>query len=145
MPTLTLPLDVGEARLEVLVGVSARREADLRRAQQPVPPPITAIAEIDTGASITGIDLAMVGRLGLQTMGTQSLHTPLTGAVAQSFPQFDIGLTLLYPAMNYHLHNLPVVGTKLAGQGIQVLLGRDVLAQCLFIYNGPANSFTLAF
>ena len=29
--------------------------------------------------------------------------------------------------------------------GYDALIGRDVLAKCTFTYNGPANSFTLAY
>lgn len=39
---------------------------------------------------------------------------------------------------------LPVIASMLAAQGIMGLLGRDVLKECLFVYNGPDNVFTLA-
>jgi hypothetical protein len=146
MPSITLPLVAGEARLPVLVSVSAPTAADLHRAQQPVPSPIAALAEIDSGASITGVDLPLLGQLGLQSGTTRSLHTPVTGAVPQSFPLYEVSLTLPHPAVvSYHLGLLPVVGANLAAQGIQVLLGRDVLAHCVFIYNGPGDTYTLCF
>jgi hypothetical protein len=145
MPTLNFPLDAGAARLEVLVGVSAAREAELRHLQQPIPPVVRALAEIDSGAAITGIDRALLVQLSLQSKTSTSLFTPATGAFLQSFPLFDISLILIHPAVNYHMDNLPVVGAHLAAQGIQVLLGRDVLAHCVFIYNGPADSYTLCF
>jgi hypothetical protein len=145
MPTITLPLDGGAARLEVLVGVSAGREADLRRLQQPVPSAVRVLAEIDSGATVSGVDLPLLAQLGLQSTISTSLFTPATGAILQSFPVYDVSLILSHPAVNFHLGTLPVVGTHLAAQGIQVLLGRDVLAHCVFIYNGPGNSFTLCF
>ncbi len=32
-----------------------------------------------------------------------------------------------------------------AGLGIQALIGRDILANCVLVYNGNMNQFTLAF
>jgi hypothetical protein len=33
----------------------------------------------------------------------------------------------------------------LSGQTIGCLIGRDVLARCVFTYDGPANQFSLSF
>jgi len=42
--------------------------------------------------------------------------------------------------------NVPVIAAQLsAPQGFQALFGRDILADCLFIYNGPRTTFTLAY
>jgi len=40
---------------------------------------------------------------------------------------------------------LPVVAANLRVQGIQALIGRDVLARCLSVYEGSARVFALAF
>ncbi len=94
---------------------------------------------------MSGVDLPLLAQLGLQSTILTSLFTPATGAVLQSFPVYDVSLILPHPAVNYHMGTLPVVGAHLAAQGIQVLLGRDVLAHCVFIYNGPGDSCTLCF
>jgi hypothetical protein len=146
MPVITLPLAAnGEPRLEVMVGVTAAQAARLLAAQLPVPPSVTVLGEIDTGASITGVDLPLLAQFGLQAAGTTTLFTPVTGSATPSFPVFHVGLTLLHPNTNFYLPNLLVVGTHLAAQGIRVLIGRDVLAYCLYYHNGPAKHFTLAF
>jgi hypothetical protein len=37
-----------------------------------------------------------------------------------------------------------VLGSNLAEQGIIGLLGRDFLANCVFVFNGQGGGFTLA-
>ena len=41
------------------------------------------------------------------------------------------------------LHNVPVVAANLAVQGIDGLIGRDLLEACVLICNGTANTYTL--
>jgi len=50
---------------------------------------------------------------------------------------------LLLP--NYLWAKMIVTEAPLQGQNIQCLLGRDLLAYGLLVYNGPTNTFTLAF
>jgi hypothetical protein len=40
---------------------------------------------------------------------------------------------------------LQIIESTLTMQGIQALIGRDVLANALFVYDGRANLFSLAF
>ena len=61
--------------------------------------------------------------------------------------QYDVGLQI-YAAKTQHpliVRNLPVIEAPLARQGIQVLIGRDVLADCVLNYNGATRIYTLAF
>ena len=39
----------------------------------------------------------------------------------------------------------PLIQAHLSNQGIDMLIGRDVLDDCLMVYNGPDGTFTLAF
>lgn len=38
-----------------------------------------------------------------------------------------------------------VVASDLTAFGVSVLIGRDILAHCQFIYNGPEGFWTIAF
>ena len=40
---------------------------------------------------------------------------------------------------------VPIVACKPLSANFRALLGRDLLAHCLFVYDGPANRFSLAF
>jgi hypothetical protein len=45
-----------------------------------------------------------------------------------------------------HLPEVLVIECVFApDDGLEALLGQDVLKHCLFFYNGPQNSFTLSF
>lgn len=52
---------------------------------------------------------------------------------------------LLHPGLTLTFGVVPVIASDLSLQGIDALVGRDILARCLFVYDGPANMFSLAF
>jgi hypothetical protein len=74
-----------------------------------------------------------------------AVHTPSTGSQAHSTGLYDVNLVLLHPALSLTLSNVAVAEAHLSIQGIQALIGRDVLKQCLLIYDGQTGIFTLAF
>jgi predicted aspartyl protease len=145
MPHLTLPLTSDGPVVEVLIGVTPSQSRSLTVAGQPVPGPVTARGLIDTGASVTCIDSQLVRTLGLQPSGSTLLMLPVPSGGAQQYQEFEISLILLHARLNYSIGTLTVVAAPLTAQGIEVLLGRDVLKSCLLVYDGEAASFTLAF
>lgn len=76
------------------------------------------------------------------------MHTPSTGAAPAAADQYDVGLAI-YAAANQvplFLTTVPVIAAALVhAQGIQALIGRDILGQCVLHYNGATGTFTLAF
>jgi hypothetical protein len=146
MPYLTLPTSgPGEPALDVRVGVSVAQAALLTGSGQTVPQPVVARALLDTGASTTCVEPGVLGPLNLLPRGIAFVHTPTTGGAPHLAQQFDVSVTLGDPAQPYTLPDLPVIEALLAGRGLQLLLGRDVLAHCLFVYDGRAGRFSLAF
>src|SRR5438128_1298786 len=131
MPHLTLQHGPAGPLLDVFIGVSLPRENALKKANQPVPPIQTVRGLIDTGASISAIDPSITTALSLVPTGQTTILTPSTGATAHPCTQYDIRLILSHPAVNFYIHALAVVESALAHQGIQALIGRDVLANCL--------------
>jgi len=74
--------------------------------------------------------------------------TPSTGNSSHVCDQSDISLILQHPDGNVELTTLPIITTDLSclvKLGIHALIGRDVLAKCLFFYNGAVKRFALAF
>lgn len=100
---------------------------------------------IDTGASLTAIDPSVLQALNLTPTGTTGVVTPTTGTTPQQLNQYDVQIIILHPALTYSFHVLPVIESVLGFQGFDVLIGRDVLAECLFVYDGRSGIFTLAF
>jgi predicted aspartyl protease len=147
MPILTLPLEIGGAIIDVGFAVSGPRQEAMRKAGLKVPPPVLARALVDTGASCTCLDPAVIGKLGLVPSGTASIHTPSTGCKSYICNQFDVAVGIVMDAKQVHLSSLiiPVIESDLNAQGFQALLGRDVLDQGILIYDGHRRLLTLAF
>ena len=145
MPHLTLQVSPGGPLVDVAVGVSRPREAALRAIGQAIPAPIQIRALLDTGASCTCMDPIILRNLGLTPTGVGAVYTPSTGLQPHQANQYDVSLTLLHPALNFSFFSIPVLESQLAIQGIQALIGRDLLRSCLFVYDGQAGIFTLAF
>jgi hypothetical protein len=59
--------------------------------------------------------------------------------------QYDVSIMLAHPKVNWQVHALAVLESSLAHQGIHALIGRDILANCLFTYDGQGNTFCLSF
>jgi len=62
--------------------------------------------------------------------------------------QYDVSLMIgasspLEPPL--FLPNVPVLEAALRHQGIDALIGRDVLGRCVLNYNGTTGFFTLAY
>jgi hypothetical protein len=146
MPHRTLPISLGGPLIDILVGISVHRQHALVKANQPVPQPLIVRALIDTGATCTNIDSSILSALGVTSTGQVPVHTPSTrGGQPHLACQFDVSLTFSHPKLTWHFQAVPVLESDLAHQGITALLGRDILKECLFTYDGSAGTFCLAF
>jgi hypothetical protein len=76
-----------------------------------------------------------------------NVNTPTTGSTPHSAEQYDIALVVPPPTgPPLILQTIPVVASNLlTAQGFHALIGRDILRQCFFAYNGTTGLFTLAF
>jgi hypothetical protein len=133
-------LETEGPRVTVTFGLTRAATQLLTSAGQPVPPPVAATAMLDTGASGTAVRTGLLGPLGLNPVGLQDVLTPTTGATPVKYVTYAVLM-----AMPNGSINLTVVETELAGQGIDALIGRDVLKHGLFIYQGHSSQFTLSF
>lgn len=127
------------ARIALTVAVPPSQAAQISASGGAIPAPVSGIALIDTGASVTCIDNDLALSLGLRAVGSVSVNTPSGVGIAQT--QYLGEVTL--PGSAGNLWTL--TGAVLAPQGIIALIGTDVLANCVLVYNGSAGAFTLAF
>jgi hypothetical protein len=115
----------------------------LQRQQLPVPGPLPVRALIDTGADMSVIDNGLATQLKLTLIGFQLLAS---GAVSTLFP--GSGFVPEYSARvefpNGSGFDITALEVSLPS-GLQMLIGRDLLAKGLLIYDGLNNSFTMAF
>ncbi len=147
MPHITVQIDaLGGPIVDAYVGVSRPRAEALKAAGRPVPQAVSGRALIDTGASSCCIDQSIVQSLSLVPSGQIPVHTPSTDGVAKICDQFDVSILLVHDAKQYSLvHTAAVIASTLKDQGIDLLIGRDLLAKCLCVYDGEAGIVALAF
>lgn len=133
-------LFAGGIVMDMAIAVDAVTVQAMQNGNQPIPPPVTAKALVDTGCTITSIDQTLAQRLGLAVRGMTTTHTaagPTTSNqyfVAFSFPGTNLqGKTL---------HRVQSV--NLTGQPFQVLIGRDLMASWIINYNGPTGYISIA-
>ena len=131
--------------MDLLVGVSDARAQALKNLQRPIPVPIHVRGLVDTGASCTAIDVDVIKALGITPTGRTSVLTPSTGAKPHECNQYDCGITLLHTTTQLNLSPIAAIESRLSHQGFHVLIGRDILRNCLFFYNGAVSRFALAF
>lgn len=147
MPHLTKPFIGKSCLIQVWIGVSQVRKNALIKVNKPVPKPQLATALVDTGASISAVDPSLIAALSLVPTGTTQIHSPTTGSEATTRFMYDVSVFLYDQVSNHILEQaIPVTESVLKQpQGFDMLLGCDVLADCLFVFDGRAKQFILAF
>lgn len=106
----------------------------------PPPEPVTGLALIDTGATVSCFDIESARRAQLPVVGNAFI-----GSVTQErqeVPAFA-GKILIAGSININLNN--GAGANLgAFDGLVALIGRDLLQSALLTYNGPDGSISIA-
>lgn len=125
---------------------SAPKEQALRDAGMPIPNSQIANLLIDTGASHTAIDEKFVRLLGLNPTGTLSVHTPTTGLIPKTIQTYDVAIAFSgHSKAVHHIAAHSISALDFSGQGIDGLLGRDILALARLTYSGPDQTYFLSF
>lgn len=95
------------------------------------------------------MDPQLIAGLSLPLISRVSITTPTTAAGApETRDQFDVSIFI--PSGNaavqgFHIPAMPIITTDLRHQGIDGLLGRDVLRHCTLTYIGSANMYSLSY
>jgi hypothetical protein len=104
------------------------------------PPTVTGMALIDTGASMTCVDVQAAATLKVPIVGQMQLAS--VSHPTSTHPLYPIHIQ--FSGISVSVEAPRATGTPLASLGIVALLGRDALQTCVLIYNGVAGHFTLA-
>lgn len=146
MPSVNLQILPLGPVLDVHIGISSPRRLAMEHAKIEIPKPASCRLLIDTGASSTCVDSWIIKHLALTPSGVVNIHTPSTSA-ENTHPcnQYDTSLIIPHSAINHIFQAIPVIESQFSHQGIDGLLGRDILKYCLFIYNGELGIYTLSF
>lgn len=121
----------------------------------PLPQPVPVVALLDTGAERTCADPSVVTRLNLPVTKSGFAAAPGVGIGPAVFGgssftfSYEAGLVILHPVTkppsNLVVRELEVDALPRSAFGIEAVIGRDVLAACVLVYNGPTGSATLAY
>ena|SRR5438105_4899294 len=147
MPHLTFPIGPLGPTVSVQVGLASNALAALQASGRAIPTPLLAQGLIDTGTDLTAIVPSVLQRLAGASIlpgVTAQTHTA-SGVVAVNL--FEISLSIFTETSTAMLTRAQLTVTELASPlaGIDVLIGMDVLSECLLVMDGPARRFTLAF
>ena len=143
MPSVTIrPENLTRAgpQLQVVIGASRRYVEALDIGREEEPEDVEGVALIDTGATCTVIQKGIADKLGLSPVGQAMISTASNEGV--SCAQYEIDISLRERDIRFE--NLVVVEVPIILPPIICLIGRDMLAQGVFIYAGHDNSFTLS-
>ena len=131
-------------------------QADLirrRHARMPIPGPESGIALLDPGAECSCVDPALIAKLSLPFSSSNLIVTPgwlsglssLGGAVPQISHEGGLEIVHPDPKQSLVIPILEIEAIPLSSFGIDAIIGRDVLASSVMVYDGPAGSVTLAY
>lgn len=109
-----------------------------------LPQPITGIGLIDTGAKKTCVHAALMEKLGVSPIGQVTSHTANGSRQCNVYPAH-----FRFPGTTIEVDFTSVIevdlmGQLINGQQLLALIGRDVLANTLFVYNGLMGMYTLS-
>jgi hypothetical protein len=146
MSLLTGRLSEHGAVADVMVGISDARARLLKRNGRRVPGPVHARVQVDTGSSLSGFAPRVFNELGVTPVRTLPILTPSTPAHSPHVTQlYDVVLYLVINARLQRFYGTTAIGADCfsENEGIEGLIGRDVLDHCSFWYHGIEGTFTL--
>lgn len=151
MNTFSSPVTPLGPIVRVRIGLNATTVRGLRSVGKVIPQAVETDGLIDSGSDVTCVDpfvLAPLRNVGLQHKKIILAHAPALGGIGYAL-EYDVGLRIVHPAADPKkdlvIVDLPIIEQPLSALGYSVLIGRYVLAKCLFILDGPSNSFTLGY
>lgn len=142
--TVNLPPNVALQQRGPLVQVSISLEQNFAKALltqgKTLPKAESGFALIDTGASHTCIDDDAAKRLNLPVIDVATMTSASHEAIQQNVYPVQIEMV----GMPISIGSTRTMGANLKPQGLILLIGRDVLANVVFIYNGVAGQITFS-
>lgn len=126
------------AVLEVDIAVPSVVAESYASRGQPIPAPQRVRGLIDSGASISGVKPAVAQAAGL----IQTSSVTIAGVVGtQRRPVYTTAIGL--PEFGVHFDVIDIAGVELPQEGLDVLIGRDVLSHVNFLYRGTEGNFDI--
>jgi hypothetical protein len=149
MPILKQRLEPEGAIIPLLVGLSDASVRGLRIQLLPIPQSLECRALLDSGADITCVDSRLIESMNLVQCGFSFANVPSLQEGTMLEILHDLSLTILHPSTDPRDHlllrNWRVMELPLGSLDYQVLIGRDVLNKCQFVFDGINRRFSLRY
>ncbi len=146
MPNLHGPITPHGALVTLAIGVSEARRQLLHRLNFPVPIPSTICTLLDPGSDVTVADGVALRHLGITPHSHLPLLSSASGTVVNRLPVYYFSATLLdaagQPVMYWPSVNVYAT-TYDPSAVVHGVFGRDLLADCAFLYDGKNGVFSL--
>ena len=124
----------------VTVSLTARHVEILQGLKFSVPNPASGNALIDTGSTLCAVDESIVKSLGIPPTGSEAILTPGGPSQRPTYPA-----SLSFPGTTLpNISFTNFIGSPLQASGIVAIIGRNVLKDFVFVYNGPGGFVSLA-
>jgi hypothetical protein len=122
----------------------------LQKLDLAIPRHVTVKAQVDTGAMVSGFTRRAFQELELPSVGLAKILTPSTRPESPHVCDlYDVGLLIVADGQSHPFSFLRVIASDGwhpdREDGVEGLIGRDVLNRAYFQYHGPGASFTFAF
>ncbi len=115
------------------------QRAYIERNEQP-PSPVNGFVLIDTGATTTCIDVEAAKTAALPTVGVAKMSS----ASHSNYNVPTFSGKIICPTLNIDVQEGMGANLSSVGNGLIILIGRDILKSAVFTYNGSDGSFFLA-
>ena len=150
MPLVSGPISPTHgAVVDLIVGVSKNRRKRLQSAGLPIPAPINVRTIIDTGSALTGFRSVVFAQLQVSHFAIIPVRTTSTqpGQPHQA-KQFDVSLALFPGGAPSAFFSVRAIASDdfdpQAEDGVEGILGRDILDRFNLFYRGLDRQFDLA-
>ena len=134
--------------VRIRVGLTSVEVLKRRRVGQVLPAPVELHALIDPGAEVSCVDPSAIRPIGPPAKTVIPTNAPSVSGLSFSV-QRSVALTILDPQQaprnNIFFPDATLTELSLNTVSLQALIGRELLAHGVFVFDGPAGQFTLTY
>lgn len=148
MPIIEGEIDHIGPVIDAVVRVPKWRVDFLAKRNLPPPPPQYIRLLVDTGSYATALSQDVIDRLSLIPVGQTSIYTPSTPLhLPHQCFEYQAELSLVANGSERRFGEIDLINAESwhESENVYGLIGRDVLARCLLLYDGFHRKFSVNF
>ena len=145
MPKLRIPIGAEGPIMELSVWVDRITAHAMIANGLSLPRALNLRALIDTGSDITAIHPLVTQSFSPAVGDRVEVSRPGLDGGPYTAPLHDIRVAFSGPGLRVRWIGITAVGLVPASPGVLAIIGRDLLARCRFLYDGPKAEILLAY